>query len=77
MSNNTSNALQNLRRLNGKFDEAGEQMAKFYERQMKGENPDPQEFASLLEKRSITQSAMSAQFKLFEKPMKTVLQETK
>jgi hypothetical protein len=73
----SDNTLNSLRRLTGKFDEAGEKMNTFFERQRNGEKPDPKEFASLLEKRSITQSAMSAQFKLFEKPMKTVLQETK
>lgn len=77
MSDNVNHALNNLRRLTGKYDEAGEQMTDFFERQGRGEKPDPKEFAALLEKRSITHSAMSAQFKLYEKPMRTVLQETK
>jgi hypothetical protein len=31
----------------------------------------------LLDQRSVTQQAMEAQFKLYEKPLKTVMNETK
>jgi len=66
-----------LRRLTHKFDAVGDQLNDFHRRFAQGENPDPSEFMKLLEKRSHTQMAMQAQFKLYEKPLKTVLNETR
>jgi hypothetical protein len=77
MSDNVNHVMNGLRRLNSKFDETGEQMTDFLKRQAAGEKPDPDEFAKLLEKRAVTHDVMAAQFKLYEKPLKTVLQETR
>jgi hypothetical protein len=78
MANNTSNGVMHeLRRLNNRSDETGDKMADFIRRQMNGEQPDPSEFTAILEKRSTTHDAMRAQFKLLEKPLKTVLQDVK
>lgn len=73
----TNSTLNGLRRLNAKYEQAGEGMNDFVNREMNGEKPDSHEFMKLLEQRSIAKDAMQAQFKLFEKPMKTVLGETK
>lgn len=80
MADNYSNsnpAMSALRRLNDKFDAQGDQMNDFMARQAQGENPDPAAFMKLLEQRSTTSEALQAQFKLHEKPLKTVLNETK
>ncbi|MGZ5858993.1 MAG: hypothetical protein ACXWJK_17325 [Burkholderiaceae bacterium] len=76
MSDNSS-AMCALRRLNTQFDSQAAQINNFNQRQANGENPDPQQFMKLLEARSVTKEAMEAQFKLREKPLKTVLNETK
>jgi hypothetical protein len=52
-------------------------MNDFMRRQANGEQPDPAEFMSILTKRSVVHDAMQAQSKLYEKPMQTVLNETK
>lgn len=75
--NNTNPALASLRRLSDKFDGQGEQMNNFMAQQTRGENPDPHLFMKLLEQRATTSEAMQAQFKLHEKPLKTVMNETK
>ncbi|WP_211474773.1 hypothetical protein [Collimonas humicola] len=72
-----SPALSALNRLNSKFDEQESQINDFMGRQAQGENPDPAMFSKLLEQRSVTRQAMQAQFKLYEKPLKTVMTETK
>ena len=77
MSDFTNPAYQAIQRLNNKFDDIGDQMKDFIERQASGETPDPDEFASLLEAQSITKSAMTAQFGLLQKGLKTVLNEAK
>ncbi|HYD61649.1 MAG TPA: hypothetical protein VEC35_14885 [Noviherbaspirillum sp.] len=79
MSNSLSTAhtMSALRRLTNRFDAAGDQINDFAHRQAQGENPDPAEFMKLLEQRSVTGQAMQAQFKLREKPLKTVLNETR
>lgn len=66
-----------LRRLNTRYDEQAAQITDFNQRQADGENPDQNEFMRLLDQRSVTQQAMEAQFKLYEKPLKTVMNETK
>lgn len=76
-SPSTNQTILALRRLNSKFDEQGEQMNNFMERQMHGDQPDPALFIKLLEQRATTKEAMQAQSKLYEKPLKTVLNETK
>jgi hypothetical protein len=77
MSDNLNPVIHNLRRLGARADATAEQMADFYRRQANGEKPNPNEFAALLQKFSVTNSAMAAQFKLYEKPLKTALQEAK
>ncbi|MFC7516074.1 hypothetical protein ACFQUU_13750 [Herbaspirillum sp. GCM10030257] len=73
----SSQSMYALRRTNDKLDGANDQIDHFMERQMNGEKPDPAEFMKLLEKQATAQQALQAQFKLLEKPMKTVLNETK
>ncbi|NRR30403.1 hypothetical protein HSX11_09385 [Oxalobacteraceae bacterium] len=73
----SDSTLQALRHMNQRSEQASEQMADFNRRQTEGERPDPNEFTALLEQRSVTHDAMAAQFKLFDKPLRTVLQETK
>lgn len=75
--NHTNQTMVALRRLTHKFDAVGDRINDFSQRQANGENPDPAEFMKLLEARSHTQIAMQAQFKLHEKPLKTVLNETR
>lgn len=70
-------AMSALRRLNTRYDEQASQITDFNQRQADGENPDQDEFMKLLDQRSVTQMAMQSQFKLYEKPLKTVLNETK
>ncbi len=69
--------LRNLRHLDKKFDEIGQKVNDFNRQQAAGETPDPAAFMDLLQKQSVTKSAMSAQFNLLQKPLKTVLNETK
>jgi hypothetical protein len=76
-TNTRSQALGAISRLTGKFDAAGDEMGKFLQMQANGEQPDPEEFAKLLDKRLTAQEAMQAQFKLYEKPLKTVMTESK
>lgn len=75
--NSNSQVINSLRRMTAQYDAAGQGMNDFTQRQMQGEHPDPEAFMKLLEQRATTKDAMQAQFKLYEKPMKTVLNETK
>ncbi|MBB5391342.1 MULTISPECIES: hypothetical protein [unclassified Herbaspirillum] len=77
MSDNQNPYLQNLRQLNNRFESTAEQISDFNRRQADGEHPDPSEFMDLLSKQSVTRTAMSAQFGLMQKPLKTVLNETR
>lgn len=65
-----------MRRLSNRYDNANEGLDDYYQRQMHGEEPDAAEFFSLVQQRSTSQQAMEAQFKLHEKPLKTVLSES-
>lgn len=69
--------LKNLRQLDRKFDEIGRQINDFNRQQADGEMPDPAAFMDLLKRQSVTKSAMNAQFNLLQKPLKTVLNETR
>lgn len=69
--------LRNLRHMEKKFDGIGQEINDFNRRQAAGEMPDPEVFMDLLQKQSVTKSAMTAQFNLLQKPLKTVLNETK
>lgn len=77
MSNSVNNVIYSLQRLTQRHDDAGHAVTDLLQQQSDGENPDPDEFVSILKQQSTTHSAMAAQFKLYEKPMKTVLNETK
>lgn len=77
MSANYNPVLQNLRHLTQKFDSLGDQMSDFSRRQADGEMPDPEQFMALMQKQSVTHTAMTAQFNLLQKPLKTVLNESK
>lgn len=69
--------LQNLRHMDKKFDDISQKINDFNRQQADGEMPDPEAFMDLLQKQSVTKTAMSAQFNLLQKPLKTVLNETK
>lgn len=77
MSDFSNPAYQAIQRLNNKFDDIGDQMKDFMARQASGEEPDPEEFSRLLELESTTKSALAAQFGLLQKPLKTVLNESR
>ncbi len=77
MSGNSNPVLQNVRNLTQRYDDLGERMSDFNRRQADGEQPDASEFVDLLKKQSVTHSALNAQFSLLQKPLKTVLNETK
>ncbi|AKU22900.1 hypothetical protein MJ904_08890 [Massilia sp. MB5] len=77
MSSNQNSVVQSIHRLDRKFDDTGSQMHDFYSRQTNGEMPDPNEFIRLLQQQAMVHSAMTAQFGLLQKPLKTVLNETK
>lgn len=69
--------LQGVQRMTQRYDDLGDQLASFNRRQADGEHPDPDQFVDLLKKQSIAHSALNAQFSLLQKPLKTVLSETK
>ena len=77
MSANHNPVIQGVRNLTQRFDDLGQQLADFNRRQADGDNPDPSEFVDLLKKQSVTHSALNAQFTLLQKPLKTVLSETR
>lgn len=77
MSVTTNPVQQSLRHLTQRFDDLGQKMSDFNRRQAEGEHPDPGEFVDLLQKQSVTHSALNAQFSLLQKPLKTVLTETR
>lgn len=70
-------SLNQLRRLDGKLDGANAQINDFLRAQAVGEEPDPAAFTALLEQRMTVQQSMQAQFKLHDKPLKTVLTESR
>lgn len=77
MSMNHQATMPILHRLDKKMDSVNDDIDDFMQAQAAGEAPDPAEFTRLIEKRMTTQQAIQAQFKLNEKPMKTVLNETR
>lgn len=72
----TNDINQAMRRLNNRYDNANEGLDDYYQRQMHGEDVDAAEFFALVQQRATSQEAMEAQFKLQEKPLKTVLSES-
>lgn len=79
MSTNANHnlVLNNVRHFDEKYKKITAQQDDFMRRQAAGENPDPNEFIKLLEKESITGSAMTAQFNLYQKPLKTALSDSR
>lgn len=77
MASNQNPVAQSLRALTRKFDDTCTDINEFQRRQTNGEPADPAEFTRLLQQQSVTHSAMNAQFNLLQKPLKTVLNETK
>lgn len=74
---NQNPVLKGLRRLEDKYTSITEQQNDFIKRQAKGERPDPDEFMKLLEQQSVTHTAMTAQFNLIQKPLKTVITDSR
>ena len=70
-------SVNQLRRLDGKLDSANARIDDFMQAQAAGEQPDPAAFTAMLEQRMTVQQAMQAQFKLHDKPLKTVLTEAR
>lgn len=66
-----------LRRLGQRYDGANEQLDDYFERGVRGEEPDPSQFFALLQKRQVSQQAMEAQLKLHEKAKKAAMNEAK
>ena len=68
--------IKAMRRLSNKYDACNEQLNDYAQRQAHGEEGDAAEFFALIQKRTTSQEAMEAVFKLQEKPIKTVLSES-
>lgn len=66
-----------LRRMNGEYDNAIEDIDGFMDRQAHGENEDESEFVKLLQKRQVVQDTLEAVTKFDTKTAKTVLNEAK
>jgi len=62
-----------LHRMNKRWDNVENGVKDFMQKQVSGQNPDPQEFMDLMAKQSTTQLGMQAQMNLHEKPMKNIL----
>ena len=79
MSHNPNHnlVLNSIRHLDDKYKSISEQQTDFLRRQSAGEKPDPDEFVQLLEKQSVTGTAMTAQFNLYQKPLKTALTDSR
>lgn len=74
---NRNRVLESMRHLDAKYQQINEQQSDFIRRQTNGEKPDPDEFTKLLELQSVTGTAMTAQFGLYQKPLKTVLSDSR
>jgi len=66
-----------IRRFSQKMDDADQRMDVYLQGQANGEASDGGEFLKMLEQRTVTQRAMEAQLKLNEKPVKTVMTESR
>jgi hypothetical protein len=77
MSSHQNPVAQSLRAMSRRFDDTCTNINDFQRRQTNGETPDPAQFTRLLQQQSVTHSAMTAQFNLLQKPLKTVLTETR
>lgn len=77
MSVNQSASIAPLRHMDRKLDATNDRLDDFMQAQAAGEKPDPAAFTAMLEQRMTVQQAMQAQLKLHEKPLKTVLTESR
>lgn len=79
MSRNVNHnlVLNNIRHLNEKYKKINDQQTDFMQRQSNGEKPDPNEFIKLMEQQSVTGTVMTAQFNLYQKPLKTALTDSR
>lgn len=77
MADIPNHVMHAIRRLSGRSEANAADMEDFTRRQANGEQPDPNEFVKLLQLQSTNNDVMTAQFKLVEKPLRTVLQEAK
>jgi hypothetical protein len=77
MATNQNPVAQSLRTLTRRFDDTCANINEFQRRQTNGEPTDPNEFVRLLKEQSVTHTVMNAQFNLLQKPLKTVLNETR
>lgn len=76
MALDNKSTMPTLHHLDRKMDSVNDEINDFMHDQASGEATDPAAFMELMEKRSNMQRAMDAQFKLNEKPLKTVLNES-
>lgn len=74
---NHNPVLQRLRTLENRYEKINENQKDFLNRQASGDNPDPNEFMDLLQKQSLTKTAMTAQFSLLQRPLKTVITDSR
>lgn len=77
MNVNENPTIEALRHLDSRHTETLDKIDDFMRRQTNGENPDPAEFVRLLKINATTSVAMEEQFQLNDKPLKTVLAETR
>jgi hypothetical protein len=77
MADNVRHVVDTLRLLNRRYEDTAAEMNEFMRAQADGEKPDVKRFEDLLAKQSTNRQIMHAQFRLYEKPLKTVLNETK
>jgi len=77
MSDSSNPVMKSMRHLHQRYEEAGKDLNNFMRDQTRGEQPDPSQFLDALKRQSLTHTAMTAQFGLLQKPLKTVLNETK
>lgn len=73
----SSQIVSDLNRLSARYDAADKRLDDIGRMRAEGESVDHEEFMRLLETRVAAGAAMQAQFKLHEKPLKTVLNESK
>jgi hypothetical protein len=77
MGAHTNDAIQAIRKGLREVDSLNAQLDDHTRAKARGENPDGQAFVKLVEKRMVSMQAMQAQVKLNEKPLHTVLTESK
>ena len=74
---NHNRVLDSMRHLNEKYEQISARQRDFLRREADGDKPDPNEFTQLLQQQSVTATAMTAQFGLYQKPLKTVLSDSR